>query len=132
MKTPDFKEVLRENGSKATPNRIALLETLWNELKPVTVAHLVKKLPQINEVTLYRALEPLVASKVVRQIDFRHGHVHYELNILREHHHHLVCTGCGKVEDVDCALQIPTKKSSFKVINDHALEFFGICNRCVV
>ncbi len=93
---PDFKTLLKEAGHKATPGRILLLSTLWEEEEPISVDDLQKKLKgKPDKVTLYRTLELLVKSGIVRSIDFRHGHIHYELNILRDHHHHIVCTSCG-------------------------------------
>lgn len=133
---PDFKEVLREGGYKATPGRVLLLQTLFGEKKPVTVSYLKKKLKSaVDKVTLYRALESMVASGVVRAVDFRHGHAHYELQALRKHHHHIVCTNCGLVEDADCnteslVKQVVKKANKFSTVNDHSMEFFGICNSC--
>jgi Fe2+ or Zn2+ uptake regulation protein len=132
MNTPAFEYILRASGSKATPGRIALLKVLSREKKPVTVCYLRKKLPALNEVTLYRALKPLVYAGVVREIDFRHGHAHYELNILREHHHHVICTSCGKVRDMECSIPSSTKAPpGFDSITDHAMEFFGVCRPCI-
>ncbi len=136
LTTPDFKEVLRESGYKATPGRVLLLSTLFGEATPVTVSYLEKKLnSSVDKVTLYRALESMVASQLVREVDFRHGHAHYELVVHRPHHHHIVCTSCGLVEDIDCntdaLVKQATKKSKkFKTINDHATEFFGMCTTC--
>ncbi len=133
---PDFKEVLRQGGYKATPGRVLLLSVLFGEQKPVTVSYLEKKLKNaVDRVTLYRALESMVASGVVREVDFRHGHAHYELQVLRPHHHHIVCTSCGLVEDVDCntepfVKQVAKKAKKFSAIDDHSMEFFGICKAC--
>lgn len=129
---PDFQDVLRKGGHKATPGRVLLLKTLFDEEKPITVSYLEKKLKKaVDKVTLYRALESMVASGMVREIDFRHGHAHYELNALRKHHHHIVCTRCSRVEDVECEVIPRLKKdSSFKTINDHSVEFFGLCRTC--
>ena len=128
----DCKKILRERGHKATPGRVVLFETLVLEKKPVTVSYLEKKLQHsIDKVTLYRSLQSMVASGLVREVDFRHGHTHYELQVLREHHHHIVCTGCDKVEDTTCDTEFVIKKSSeFKEITDHAVEFFGRCLSC--
>ncbi|NBV76734.1 transcriptional repressor [bacterium] len=131
---PDFAELLREYGSKATPGRVTLLKVLWQEDKPISVAGLKKKLdPSFDEVTLYRALESLTASGLIREVDFRHGHAHYEMNALREHHHHIICTSCGRVEDTECRVQEAklTKASAFRIITDHTAEFFGLCNSCI-
>lgn len=132
MQKPDFEDMLRSGGYKATPGRVLLLKTLFSEDMPVGVSYLEKKLTHaLDKVTLYRALQSMVRSGLVREIDFRHGHVHYELDALRKHHHHVVCTVCGKVEDAECVVTPQLKKkSSFKNITDHAVEFFGICNAC--
>lgn len=128
----DCKEILRARGHKATPGRILLLTILMLESKPVTVLYLEKKLKNsIDKVTLYRSLQSMVASGLVREVDFRHGHTHYEIEVLREHHHHIVCTGCNKIEDTRCDIDQVVKKSlAFKEITDHAIEFFGRCRSC--
>jgi Fur family transcriptional regulator, ferric uptake regulator len=133
---PDFSAVLRQGGYKATPGRVLLLRTLFSEKEPVTVSYLEKKLRRaLDKVTLYRALESMVSSGVVREVDFRHGHAHYELEILRKHHHHIVCTECGLVEDVDCdtkpfVRQVEKKSKRFSMIESHSMEFFGVCRSC--
>lgn len=133
---PNFEEVLRKGGYKATPGRVLLLQTLFGEDKPVTVSYLEKKLKSaVDKVTLYRALESMVASGVVREVDFRHGHGHFELAVLRKHHHHIVCTNCGLVEDVNCntepfVKQVIKKAKSFNTVTDHSMEFFGLCKNC--
>lgn len=134
--TPDFTAVLHQGGYKATPGRVLLLQTLFNEEKPVTVSYLEKKLKNaLDKVTLYRALESMVLSGVVREVDFRHGHTHYEIQTLRTHHHHIVCTTCGDIEDVACKTepfvkQVTRASKKFSTIQDHSMEFFGICNSC--
>lgn len=137
MKEKDahFKALLREAGFRATPGRIALLLALAEVEKPLTVAALharVKK--NLDPVTLYRALESLAKKGIVKRVDFRHGHAHYELQ--QRHHHHLVCTDCGVVEDVEICpaekLETQVVKGSrrFKSIYSHNLEFFGRCKAC--
>lgn len=136
IRTPDFREVLREGGYKVTPGRVLLLKNLFGEKKPVTVSYLEKKLKNaVDKVTLYRALESMVLSGVVREIDFRHGHTHYELQALRKHHHHIICTTCGLVEDVECNTEPIVKQAvkrakKFDAVNDHSMEFFGVCKTC--
>ncbi|HVA66012.1 MAG TPA: Fur family transcriptional regulator [Elusimicrobiota bacterium] len=132
MDYPDFRRMLRRRGGRATPGRLRLMRALWREPAPVTAAKLQKSLDgALNLATLYRALDALAADGVVCRVDFRHGHAHYELAAERAHHHHLACTGCGAVEDVDCTLRPRLKKSSaFAAITDHAMEYFGLCKVC--
>ncbi len=131
--TPDFAQMLRRCGGRATPGRLRLMRALWKETAPVTAARLQKSLGgALNLATLYRALDALAEDGVVRRVDFRHGHAHYELAApARAHHHHLACTGCGAVEDVACTLRPRLKRTSaFSTITDHAMEYFGLCKAC--
>ncbi|MDE1976133.1 MAG: transcriptional repressor [Elusimicrobia bacterium] len=133
MRPPDFARMLRRSGGRATPGRLRLMRALWKEPAPVTAARLQKSLGRtLNLATLYRALDALAGVGVVRRVDFRHGHAHYELAApARAHHHHLACTGCGAVEDVSCTLRPRLKRASaFSAITDHAMEYFGLCKAC--
>jgi Fur family ferric uptake transcriptional regulator len=130
-------EMLRESGLRATPGRIELIDVLAQEREPITVRELMDKLPTpLNEVTLYRALEALAEVGLVTQVDLQHGHAHYELAATRKHHHHLVCTDCGVVEDFvnetcEASLAGTAKKSNlFKVVTSHSMEVFGLCKSC--
>lgn len=134
MQKPDFKVLLKQNGYRSTVGRTALLETLWNEKKPLTVGELAKRLRSLDQVTLYRALESFAQKGMIRRMELGHGHAHYEME--KEHHHHVVCTDCGKVEDVTgCSLEgmdtkVAKESRSFKSIYSHNVEFFGRCNAC--
>jgi|SRR5579859_4429235 len=136
MKKPDFKNLLRGAGFKITPARVELLNILWAEQKPLAVHALEKKLKErMNEVTLYRALEALAQARIIRRVDLGHTHAHYEME--KEHHHHLVCTDCGDIEDVEvCPLpalarEIGKGSRKFSTIYSHSAEFFGLCRVCL-
>ena len=50
------------------------------------------------------------------------------------HHHHAICCGCGRVEDVDCAA-MEQFTDALRTLNGfqldgHAMEFFGRCRAC--
>ncbi len=92
-KSHDCKEELRAAGSRATPGRLALLGVLERVRCPLTVTELEAKLPELNQVTLYRALEALTAAGLLRQ-GMRESVMQYEY-AGRPHHHHMVCSDCG-------------------------------------
>lgn len=134
----DISALLQKAGLKVTEPRVRLLKTLANEKVPASVTTITKKLRGVmNTVTVYRSLESLSDAGIVARTDFRHGHAEYELN-RGVHHHHLVCTTCGTVEDVpqcDASMlekQALTQSKAFTHVSSHALEFFGVCKRCVV
>jgi len=129
--------MLKEKGFRATPGRLQILLVLSNEKKPVTVTRLFELIgKELDPVTLYRALEAFEEKGIVKRIDLGHSHAHYEF-AAGGHHHHLVCTNCSRVEDVEVCLdekvekQVLARSAHFKKINEHALEFFGLCRTCV-
>lgn len=93
QKAHDCREELHVAGSRATPGRLALLRVLEHGRGPQSVAELRKKLPALNQVTLYRALDALVSAGLVRRGE-NHRIAHYEY-AQKPHHHHLVCADCG-------------------------------------
>jgi Fur family ferric uptake transcriptional regulator len=140
MHVKDFeveKHLLREHGYRATEGRMRLLNVLRSTHTPRTVNELYKYLHSIlDKVTLYRALEDFAQSKIVTKVNLVEGVIHYEFLHKDHHHHHIVCEVCGKIEDIESCDQTNLIKETlshskqFKVINSHALEFFGTCSSC--
>jgi len=135
----DTVQVLQNAGFRATTNRVkllGLLEAVGTQLSVQTIATLWKgKIPNIT--TLYRSLTDLSAKGVIRRIDLNTGIAHFEYTPSRPHHHHVVCTACGCIEEIEqCSVGALQKKviqdsTLFTKINTHSLEFFGECNECV-
>src|SRR3989344_9487051 len=76
---------------------------------------------------------PFVNLGIASKTQFKDNVSKYELLREREHHHHVVCDGCGSIEDVpfdeDSMLRYIQKQTKFE-IKSHLLEFFGLCTRC--
>jgi len=99
--------------------------------------------PNIGLTTIYRTLELLVHMGLVFKFDFGDGRARYELSEGPKgtrHHHHLVCTKCGRVIDytdfIDDEIELLSrtekglsKKFNFK-INNHLIQFYGLCDKC--
>jgi len=124
---------LQNAGLKVTPQRMLLLEQLQNNAKPVSIMDLIR-IPQINnsmnQSTAYRSLEKLAEAGIIYKT-YLNGVVHYEWQ--DQHHHHLVCQGCGKTEPIAiCGLKNFTlpNHSQFAIITNHILEVLGVCQTC--
>ena len=98
--------------------------------------------PAVGLTTVYRTLELLVRLGIISKFDFGDGRSRYELTAGKEkkHHHHLICTNCGKVIDytdfIDEENEVLNKvekklsqKYNFK-INSHQVHFYGLCDKC--
>jgi Fur family ferric uptake transcriptional regulator len=131
----NLKKILHNAKLKNTSPRLAVLEAMRDVKHPETAQEIHKRIKKIDLVTLYRTLATFEKDHIVKRMDLHKDAVYYELNT--DHHHHIVCTGCGKLEDFElCDVDYLTKKivakaSSFKSIQEHSLELFGICNACV-
>ena len=132
-----FSTLLRQYGFRATPGRIDLLQALKTAGKPLSIAAVAKKLKKkMDYASVYRALEALTDSGLVRRMSLGHAHTHYELTAGITHHHHIVCESCSHIEDIeDCdttRIEKKTLKQSrdFSSIEFHSLEFFGLCKKC--
>lgn len=134
MKKAMPRTILSNKKLRATTQRICVLEQFLQSNTPLSAEDVfVKAKKRIDLVTAYRTIEQLQKCGVVRRVDVRRKSHVYEM--ADDHHHHIVCTDCGKIEDFDaCGIEDMTKKilknSSFGKIQTHSLELFGTCKSC--
>lgn len=128
---------LRRNGYKATPQRRAVIRAIANSIDHLTPADIYDRIhldhPGIGLVTVYRTLEVLATLNLVCELHTGTNCPSYTLSI-PQHHHHLVCSDCGKVVDftghnLTELEERLTRESGFR-INNHILEFTGCCRTC--
>jgi Fur family ferric uptake transcriptional regulator len=88
---------------------------------------------RIGRATLFRALELMIELGVVERLDLLSGE-HAYVVCAASHHHHVVCSVCGRTAEVDDqgladAVRRIEQQSGFR-IDTHRLEMFGRCRRC--
>jgi Fur family ferric uptake transcriptional regulator len=134
-----IESALRQHGYKVTPQRRTVIAAIMGSREhqtPAAIHQSVKnKYPGIGLVTIYRTLEMLEQCGLICETHSGHSCRSYLMRESSGHHHHLICSDCGKVVDfADCGLHELenklTQKSGFK-INGHLLEFLGQCRECV-
>jgi Fur family transcriptional regulator, ferric uptake regulator len=133
----DFKNILKEKGLKCTSSREMILEIFSGNKRPIRAEDIYNKLKnKIDEATIYRTISSFKKVGLIRRVNLRRESVYFELN--NDHHHHIVCEKCGEIEDfkenseIEKILgRIVEKSSSFKIINEHSLELFGVCSKCI-
>lgn len=133
----DCKDELNQAELRATPARIAVMKLLETAQAPVDVNmimdYLEGKRIKTDPATVFRIINSFTQKGITKQISFNEGKARYELSA-KEDHHHLICEGCGSIEDIsDCAIpeleKDIQKKKGFQV-KSHSLEFYGICASC--
>ena len=133
-------------GYRLTIPRQAILDVLTKTSKHLSAEDIymaVHKLhPTVGLTTIYRTLELLTQIGMVFKFDFGDGRSRYELTEgpNTQHHHHLVCTGCGRIIDYSDFIdeevkvlklveKVLSKKHNFNIDN-HQIHFLGKCSEC--
>ncbi len=121
---------------KATPGHLEILSTITESKKPISSQDIIDIIgKKLDPATVYRCITKLKNNGIIRQIDLRQNHAHYEFFDMA-HHHHIICVECGKIEDIeDCGLDtmhqnILSQAKQFTQIRHHSLEFYGLCKKC--
>ena len=126
---------VRHAGLKITTPRRVILKALVENHGPFTAEELHALLPKkgCDLVTVYRCLASLEETGLIRRCEFGDGSARYELAVTDDHHHHVICRKCKRIEVLDdCELdeidRFAERRGFSKV--SHSLEFFGLCPRC--
>ena len=87
----------------------------------------------IGRATIFRTLDVLAELELVERIDLPSGE-HAYVACEPSHHHHVVCSRCGRSHDIDDAglravVRAVARRTGFR-IDDHRLELFGLCPEC--
>ena len=131
----ELSERLRQEGYRFThQRRIILEEVRQQQCHPSAkeVYDAVKiRLPSISLGTVYRILGILVELDLIRKVE--HGeYARFDANLAE--HHHLICTGCDQLLDVDATLSEPLNTQQFKArgfeVQRYKLELYGLCPAC--
>ena len=133
----DIGGKLSEQGYRLTPQRMMILSAIENSDDHISAeeiyAQVVAKYPHVNISTVYRTLELLKRLGMVTETDLGEGRVRYH-PADKGHHHHLVCTECGAVIDLDESLLSSLKSAllrEYKFVADlRHLAIFGRCVKC--
>lgn len=133
----DLKDEMRSRGMRVTAQRLAVLkvvdETTGHPSAEEVYAQVKKKLPHISLATVYKALGELRQIGRLKVLPIS-GKLRYDTE-QRPAHHHLVCTLCGRVEDV-----FPQNPFQGPVLDERSMmgfritasevTFRGFCPRC--
>ena len=133
-----FKEALKKEGLKYTPQRTAVLEEIikdkgHRESEEIYLA-LKKRGQHVSRATVYRTMDILVNNGFARKMNLGDGRARYESKVNSPHHDHLVCMDCGlivefmdqKIEDLQDEIAIQYKFQ----LKRHIHQLFGLCKKC--
>lgn len=87
----------------------------------------------VGRATVFRTLEVLEDLGAVERLDLPSGE-HAYVGCEPAHHHHVVCSGCGRTDEIDDAglravVAGVARRTGYRV-DEHRLELFGLCSAC--
>jgi Fur family transcriptional regulator, ferric uptake regulator len=136
--TDRILRALERAGYQATPSRRRVAQLVASTGGHFTAADLLERGRRerldIGRATVFRALDLLTALHVVERLDLPSGAHAYVMCDPDEHHHHLVCSICGRSEDVADGdlvglIEEIGRRHGYR-IEAHRLELFGACPDC--
>ena len=131
----DLATVLRDRGMRVTPQRVVLHRALRELDRHVTADELLEsvadRLPNVSLPTIYATLELLEELGMVRRVQ-RAGTTLFDPRT--DSHHHLICTSCGSIEDLDSDLDTARleRAAARRGFEHERIEavVHGRCSRC--
>ena len=128
---------LKSTGLKATVPRLKILEVFQRNVQRHMTAEdvfrvLLQERSDVGLATVYRVLTQFEQASILTRSNFESGKAVYELNE-GQHHDHLVCLDCGKVEEFYDA-EIEKRQNAVATakgfsISDHALSLYANCTK---
>ena len=133
-----FRRYLRDHHQPVTRQRDHVAQTVFLSDEHLSVEEIRRKLRERGErvgtATVYRTLELLVQSGLVRAHEFGEGFRRYEPTASQAHHEHLICTRCGRVIEFT---NVPLERMLPIIADEHAfqhqrhrVEIYGVCRDC--
>jgi len=132
----EFRRRFREAGLSLTHQREILFRAvleLRNHPSPEAIYERVRReIPSISLGTVYKNIKTFLDTGILREVSPHHGTLRLEANL--HAHHHLVCTRCKAIVDVDETAVEPVKLTrkppkGFHV-ERYSVEFYGVCPAC--
>ena len=127
---------LEENHFRKTPERFAILETIYKMDGHFTLEELGARMElenfRVSRATLYNAINLFLKLRIIVRHNFQQG-TKYEASYQNDNHCHQICTICGKVDEVPTS-HFAEMIGGIKLKRFHkmgfSLYFYGICSVC--
>lgn len=134
----NFESYLKDKKLRLTPQRREIFERAFATHEHFTAEMFLSWLRDdgstASRATLYRTLGLLVEGGFLEELDVGTGESWYEHVLGHQHHDHLICTQCGRIEEFTEprieALQEEIAHSRGFTLESHDLRLLGTCKRC--
>ena len=129
---------LQKEGLRYTNQR----QAVWDEIKSnedhrdaeEIYSALRKNNLNVSRATVYRTIDVLYKNNLIRKIELGDSPAKYENKVNSEHHDHIICVQCGKIEEfvdetIETRQDAIIDKMGLKMIR-HIHQLFVLCKDC--
>ncbi len=131
MNTEKIISLLKESDLRITPQRIAVLDYIYNEADHPDALevweNVSKQYPNFSKTTVYNALKSLVDCGLLITVTINEDSIHYDADV--RPHGHFICRKCSKIYDFDVNCVNINGLNDF-IIEKKAIYYSGICKSC--
>ena len=128
---------LHDSGHRMTPQRLCILQALVESNSHPSAEEIYAQVQRVSPMTslatVYKTLDTLRDMGEALEMEVGDGRRHYD-GVRPRSHPHVVCTGCGQIEDVQLqdlsGLQTQAGQASGYQISAQRVEFYGLCRVC--
>jgi Fur family peroxide stress response transcriptional regulator len=132
----ELEQACREHGLPVTVQRRAVFEAILDRENHPTADgiydQIKEQVPGISRTTVYRILDTFVQLRLITRICHHSSSARFDPKIHR--HHHLVCSHCDTIIDLDdkavSKVKMPHVKAHGFEVDDYYVHFHGICAKC--
>ena len=134
-----LEEFTREHGLKKSRQRELILDRFLGIEGHVSADDLHGEVreadPSIGRTTVYRALRLFCEAHIATSIDLKDGLTRFEPAVSREHHDHLICVRCGRIDEflspeVEQRQEDIASEHGYRLVW-HRHQLYGVCRDCV-
>lgn len=133
-----LQRYMAQRGLKSTRQRTLIIDTFFSLDGHLSVEELWNKVREqdarVSVATVYRTMKLLNECGLAHARNFGDGQTRYEAAAGREHHDHLICTHCGRIEEFEDdrieALQEAVAHRHGFTVTSHKMELYGLCGSC--
>ncbi|WDC84137.1 Fur family transcriptional regulator [Caloramator sp. mosi_1] len=128
--------LFKEKNLKLTPQRYAIYKFLKSTKSHPSAEMIYEALrpdfPTMSLATVYKTVKTLIELGLVQELNVGEDNFRFDANVAN--HPHIVCTKCGRVDDIEDAvfehLNSEVENYTNYKVNTHKLYFYGICPKC--
>ncbi len=122
-------EILSKEKKKITVTRKEIAKWLMTNKSVFNVKEILQSSTMLDRVSVYRTIDLFTTLDIIHPVFVKEGEQYFEVHHPENHHHHVVCDGCGDSKCVPCTIVDNIIIKGFKKIH-HTVTFSGMCQKC--